>query len=297
MQVKVRKPVKQTITTKSPFVGESHLSFGEMENLMNQAFGMKDFPMTSFVHTEEEQDGLTHEDLVLEPTPAVPGRPVTFQDFLPNTTPATVSVDNLKTQDLHKVQEDFPMYDTEEQRPQTISPLKDSEFQDMPIFTNFPMMKPGEFVQMDLDQELRENEGQSMSFFSLTPNNNNNNVIKLSNNDNNIINLNNNNAEYEDGEEIPSFTAFTESEFDDGDISKTRPAVLPPLTPPKDNLASLVNMVTEHGNIPEEIRLFRSPQSKGHPHHRYWNVLFIVQCTVLQFIVSGIIYYTVMDCM
>ena len=81
---------------------------------------------------------MTNEDLVLEPTPAVPGwllspkkssrncrpgRPVTepkivFNEFLDETTPVPnlINVDNVKTIDLagfDKEEEDFPIYDTE----------------------------------------------------------------------------------------------------------------------------------------------------------------------------------------
>ena len=86
---------------------------------------------------------MTNEDLVLEPTPAVPGllvshtsflstffinsqlsgRPVTepkivFNEFLDETTPVPnlINVDNVKTVDLagfDQEEDDFPIYDTE----------------------------------------------------------------------------------------------------------------------------------------------------------------------------------------
>ena len=94
--------------------------------------------MTAALH----QEIVTNEDLVLEPTPAVPGwllspkkitqyhrrncrpgRPVTepkivFNEFLDETTPVPnlINVDNVKTIDLagfDKEEEDFPIYDTE----------------------------------------------------------------------------------------------------------------------------------------------------------------------------------------
>ena len=37
--------------------------------------------------------------------------------------------------------------------------LKSSDFPDMPIFSNFPMMGPGEFIQMEDDSEVSDDPG------------------------------------------------------------------------------------------------------------------------------------------
>ena len=143
---------------------------------------------------------MTNEELILEPTPAVPGlekipnlqkskvtpppltgRPVTepkivFNEFLDETTPVPtmINVDDVKTVDLagfDKEEDDFPIYDTEIVPQPTPSPvstpvlknsefpglkdammstgLTDADFADMPIFSNFPMMGPGEFIQVE----------------------------------------------------------------------------------------------------------------------------------------------------
>ena len=143
----------------------------------------------------------TNEELILEPTPAVPGlekkvqisnkqkslhllfpgRPVTepkivFNEFLDETTPVPtmINVDDVKTVDLagfDKEEDDFPIYDTEFVPQPTPAPvstpvlknsefpglkdammstgLTDADFADMPIFSNFPMMGPGEFIQVE----------------------------------------------------------------------------------------------------------------------------------------------------
>ena len=107
---------------------------------------------------------------------AVPGRPVTrdmFNEFLEETTPipTIIAINNIKTVDLQgkdvaDYSDDFPIYDSEpvlQMAPPTqqLPVLKNSEFPDlspeggffgdaeMPIFTNFPMMQPGQFVQVD----------------------------------------------------------------------------------------------------------------------------------------------------
>ena len=144
---------------------------------------------------------VTNEELILEPTPAVPGldkkkvqisnkqkshllfpgRPVTepkivFNEFLDETTPVPtmINVDDVKTVDLagfDKEEDDFPIYDTEfapQPTPPPVSTpvlknsefpglkdammgtgLTDADFADMPIFSNFPMMGPGEFIQVE----------------------------------------------------------------------------------------------------------------------------------------------------
>ena len=181
MRVKVRKPVAEV--TEAPIV-ESHLSFGAMEALMEEAFGLRDFPMMrpgEFVQVEEGREAVegevTNADLVLEPTPAVPGRPVTepkvvFQEFLEDTTPvpASVAVDNIKTVDLAGgsfSNPDFPIYDEERDveapsLPPTL--LKTSDFPEMPIFSNFPMMQPGEFIQMEEGLEEEEEDPSFTAF-------------------------------------------------------------------------------------------------------------------------------------
>ena len=86
-----------------------------------------------------------------------------------------INVDDVKTVDLagfDKEEDDFPIYDTEIVPQPTPSPvstpvlknsefpglkdammgtgLKDADFADMPIFSNFPMMGPGEFIQVEM---------------------------------------------------------------------------------------------------------------------------------------------------
>ena len=85
-----------------------------------------------------------------------------------------INVDDVKTVDLagfDKEEDDFPIYDTEIVPQPTPSPvstpmlknsefpglkdammgtgLADVDFADMPIFSNFPMMGPGEFIQVE----------------------------------------------------------------------------------------------------------------------------------------------------
>ena len=281
MRVKVMKPMKEASPTSAPVV-ESHLTFGQMENLMEQAFGLKDFPMMrpgEFVQTfdsdENAADVVTNEDLVLEPTPAVPGRDVTeprilFNEFLDDTTPVptVIPMNNVKTIDIQGNNDydyDYPIYDS---RPvvqvaaPTLAPtqLKNSEFTEMPIFTNFPksnfptsnspaslldelpqetnfpMMRPGEFIQTDLGEG---DEGLQDYFNSNSEN---------------------------------AFTAFSDMQnnaaFDIGrpesmDLFKDD-IRLPQLTPTK-SFTNLVNQVSEEVGIVEEDRPFRSP----HPAHRY----------------------------
>ena len=45
--------------------------------------------------------------------------------------------------------QDFPIYDSDDQPPV----LKTSEFPEMPIFSNFPMMGPNEFMDLVPDEE------------------------------------------------------------------------------------------------------------------------------------------------
>ena len=86
-----------------------------------------------------------------------------------------INVDDVKTVDLagfDKEEDDFPIYDTEIVPQPTPSPvstpvlknsefpglkdammgtgLTDADFADMPIFSNFPMMGPGEFIQVEM---------------------------------------------------------------------------------------------------------------------------------------------------
>ena len=99
-----------------------------------------------------------------------------FNEFLDETTPVPtmINVDDVKTVDLagfDKEEDDFPIYDTEIVPQPTSSPvstpvlknsefpgskdammstgLTDADFADMPIFSNFPMMGPGEFIQVE----------------------------------------------------------------------------------------------------------------------------------------------------
>ena len=119
---------------------------------------------------------------------AVPGRPVTrnmFNEFLEETTPipTIIAINNIKTVDLQgkdvaDYSDDYPIYDSEpvlQMAPPTqqLPVLKNSEFPDlspeggffgdaeMPIFSNFPMMQPGQFVQVD------DEGGQDSSDYSL----------------------------------------------------------------------------------------------------------------------------------
>ena len=89
MRVKVRKPAKnfQPFMMKDKKKAQKpNFGFGDetMETMLDEDFGLK--------------NGFTNEDLVLEPTPAVPGRPIIseeeeepirirneFNEFLPST--------------------------------------------------------------------------------------------------------------------------------------------------------------------------------------------------------------------
>merc|ERR1719391_2013145 len=319
MRVKVRKPVKPT----KPPVVESHLSFGEMETLMEQAFGLKDFPMMrpgEFIQMEDDvvdkEEIVTNEDLVLEPTPAVPGRPVTepkivFNEFLDETTPVPnlINVDNVKTIDLagfDKEEEDFPIYDTEIvslPTPPPVSVLKNSDFPDMPIFSNFPMMGPGEFIQVDDDSEVSDDPSDY--------------VLGFGGQEEQVININKpNDAEsfsafaeiktpdmfeskrpVETSNGNSAFNVFSEMKTTDMFDSNRPPAVeetnsaftaFSDMMGPagidlfksnnnnnnnNNNPDTLLGLVTKEVGVQQEVRPFRSPRPRprptSHPNHRY----------------------------
>ena len=104
-----------------------------------------------------------------------------FNEFLDETTPVPtmINVDDVKTVDLagfDKEEDDFPIYDTEIVPQPTSSPvstpvlknsefpglkdammstgLTDADFADMPIFSNFPMMGPGEFIPVEYADDI-----------------------------------------------------------------------------------------------------------------------------------------------
>jgi len=256
MRVKVRKPAKnfQSFMMKeNKKEPKPNLGFGDssMGTMLDEEFGLK--------------NGVTNEDLVLEPTPAVPGRPIILEDeedpvrmrnkfneFLPSTTPAPViPVANIKTVDFQKEDMsnspmDYPIYDTENSKP--FPPIKMSEFPNMPIFSNFPMMAPNEFVQPSL--------GEGME-------------------DHNLPGYSEEQEDYEDYMDKPSFTAFNEERPESINLFKEDgPAKDPPAA---DELESLVNRFNEEADIEAEIRPVRrpsqnptrSPYNSVHPNHRY----------------------------
>ena len=256
MRVKVRKPAKnfQSFMMKeNKKEPKPNLGFGDssMGTMLDEEFGLK--------------NGVTNEDLVLEPTPAVPGRPIILEDeedpvrmrnkfneFLPSTTPAPViPVANIKTVDFQKEDMsnspmDYPIYDTENRKP--FPPIKMSEFPNMPIFSNFPMMAPNEFVQPSL--------GEGME-------------------DHNLPGYSEEQEDYEDYMDKPSFTAFNEERPESINLFKEDgPAKDPPAA---DELESLVNRFNEEADIEAEIRPVRrpsqnptrSPYNSVHPNHRY----------------------------
>jgi hypothetical protein len=239
-----------------------------MENLMEEAFGLKDFPMMlpgEFVQVqdtpEDESESVTHEDLVLEPTPAVPGRAVTeprfvFNEFLDETTPVptVIAVDNVKTVDLQgggMLEDDYPIYDYNPEVPpaaptQPPTLLKNSDFPEMPIFHNFPMMQPGEFIQV-LEDETHE-------------------ALQ----------------EYGVGGEGDSgaFTAFSEMDKTPVFDLTRRPETIDLFKAPEmpeelrvpEELDALVGLVSAEENLSPEDRPFRSPRPRrpaAHPNHRY----------------------------
>jgi len=319
MRVKVRKPVKPT----KPPVVESHLSFGEMESLMEQAFGLKDFPMMrpgEFIQMDDgvAEEVVTNEDLVLEPPPAVPGRPVTepkivFNEFLDETTPVPnlINVDNVKTVDLagfDQEEDDFPIYDTEIVSLPTPPPvsvlknsefpdLKNSDFPDMPIFSNFPMMGPGEFIQMEDDSEgsddpsdyvvgfggqeeqviniNKANDADGFSTFAeiKTPDMFESKRPVETSNSNSAFNvfsemktsdLFESNRPTAVEETNSAFTAFSDMMGPAGmDLFKS--------TKNNNNPDTLLGLVTKEVGVKEEVRPFRSPRPRptSHPNHRY----------------------------
>ena len=262
MRVKVRKPAKnkkfQSFTNteekKQPNV---NFGFGDesLDTMMDEEFGLK--------------NGFTKESLVLDPTPAVPGKPVLseneepfrmreeFNEFLPSTTPIPViPVENIKTEDFQKedmseTDMDYPIYDTENSKP--FPPIKMSEFPNMPIFSNFPMMGPNEFIQTS----PTESPEQSDVFLGYTQESNDY-MEQLLN------------------EELRTFNAEDRPEtiniFKEDTQSMT--------SPEGDRLASLVNIFNEESEIEPETRPVRRPTQEKvkspyntlhqeHPNHKY----------------------------
>jgi len=259
MRVKVRKPAKNF----QPFMMKDkkkapkpNFGFGDetMETMLDEDFGLK--------------NGFTNEDLVLEPTPAVPGRPIIleeeeepirirneFNEFLPSTTPTPViPVANIKTVDFQKEDMsdspmDYPIYDTEINKP--FPPMKMSEFPNMPIFSNFPMMGPNEFVQPSSSEEIEDPKFSGYIEESM---------------------------EYDDYMGKPSFTAFNDERPESINLFKEE--VSTPAAQPADELESLVNIFNEEAEIQPEIRPARRPSQnptqspyntvrQAHPNHRY----------------------------
>jgi hypothetical protein len=252
MRVKVRKPAKnfQSFMMKDkkkrpkPILGFGDAS---METILDEEFGLK--------------NGISNEDLVLDPTPAVPGRPIIleqedpvrvrneFNEFLPSTTPTPViPVANIKTVDFQKEDMsdspmDYPIYDTENNKP--FPPIKMSEFPNMPIFSNFPMMAPNEFVQPSPSDG---NEEPNLSTYI---------------------------DDYEDYMDKTSFTAFNEDQPES--VNSFEEAVTTKATPPADDLDALVNIFNAEAEIEPEIRPVRRPSQNPprssynsvHPNHRY----------------------------
>ena len=253
MRVKVRKPAKKFqsfMMNNEKKAPKPNFGFGDddMETMVDEAFGLK--------------NGFTNDDLVLEPTPAVPGKPVTvieeeepsrtriqFKEFLPSTTPTPViPVENIKTVDFQKEDMsdspmDYPIYDTESNKP--FPPIKMSEFPNMPIFSNFPMMGPNEFVQPSPTEEPK------------------------------FAGYNEESSDYEDYMDKASLTAFSPERPESinlfKDIEETK------VSPQDDDLESLVNIFNEEAAIQPEIRPVRRPSQRPmrpsynsvHPNHRY----------------------------
>lgn len=259
MRVKVRKPAKKFqpfMMTNEKKAPKPNFGFGDgpMQPMDDEAFGLK--------------NGFTNEDLVLEPTPAVPGKPITlkeeedsdrirneFNEFLPSTTPTPViPVENIKTVDFQKEDMsnspmDYPIYDTEINKP--FPPMKMSEFPNMPIFSNFPMMGPNEFVQPS------PSEGTE---------------------DTNLPGYIQDSMDYEDYMEKTSFTAFNDERPESINLYKEEVATKASLQ--ADELESLVNIFNEEAEIQPEVRPVRRPSQnptrspynsvrQGHPNHRY----------------------------
>merc|ERR1719348_759853 len=161
MRVKVMKPAEEE---------ES-----EIVDPMDASFGLKNIE--------------TKDELVLEPEPAVPGRPVfnpetvtKFEEFLPSSTspPALIPVNNIKTvdfQDKEVSESDYAIYDYTDdvqQAPEKgVTPSTQSsfmsnmamdmnDFSKMPIFNNFPMMAPHEFINLIAAEEIKKLDSEEM---------------------------------------------------------------------------------------------------------------------------------------
>ena len=123
-----------------------------------------------------------------------------------------------------------------------------SEFPNMPIFSNFPMMAPNEFVQPSTSEGMEEPSS---------------------------IGYGEEKKEYEDYMDKASFTAFNEARPESINLFKEEVATKVP--PPADELESLVNIFNEEADIEPEIRPVRrpsqnptrSPYNSVHPNHRY----------------------------
>jgi len=258
MRVKVRKPVKKFqsfMTNNEKKTPKPNLGFNDdsIESMVDEEFGLK--------------KGFTNADLVLDPTPAVPGRPIIFEndeepsvvrnnfnEFLPSTTPVPViPVENIKTEDFPKedasnAPKDYPIYDTEPDKP--FPPIKMSEFPNMPIFSNFPMMGPNEFVQptsMESPDEL-DFMGFEME------------------------------EDYGDYMKKESFSSFNEDRPESINLFKEDPQTT--TAPQDDKLSSLVSIFNEEAEIQPDVRPVRRPSQnpvrsppksphRTHPNHRY----------------------------
>jgi len=253
MRVKVRKPAKKFqsfMITNEKKAPKPNFGFGDddMETMIDEAFGLK--------------NGFTNDELVLEPTPAVPGKPVNlpdeeepantrnqFNEFLPSTTPTPViPVENIKTVDFQKEDMsdspmDYPIYDSEMNQP--FPPLKMSEFPNMPIFSNFPMMGPNEFVQPSATEDSK------------------------------FPGYNAESSDYEDYMDKASLTAFSPERPESINLFKDE--VPTNVSPQDDDLESLVNIFNEEAVMLPDIRPVRRPSQRplrpmyngAHPNHRY----------------------------
>jgi len=248
LRVKVRKPISQVEEIEEDI------------NPMDDVFGLKK---------------VTNDELVLDPTPAVPGRPILqdtevknqFNEFIPSTTPTTIPIENIKTFDFQNEEvteeSDYPIYDIVEENAAPEAPKPPptktsfmADFPDMQIpFSNFPMMKPHEFINLiaeEMSEAGLEKEQDSFSIF-------------------------NDPEETEevflDGQDTPEETSF--SVFNNPD----RPESIPPVTPyvnpteptlndENDDLATFVDVFREEQELPIEERPVRRPQ-RPNPNHRY----------------------------
>ena len=154
---------------------------------------------------------------------------------------------------------DFPIYDIVEENAEPEAPqpppIKTS-FMDMPIpFSNFPMMKPHEFINLIAEEMSEAGLEKEQDGFSMFEGLEDTQEVSL-------------------GEQDPSDeTSF--SVFNNPD----RPESIPPVTPyvnpteptvnvENDDLATFVDVFREEQEIPIEERPVRRPQ-RPNPNHRY----------------------------